>query len=299
MRDLLDEPRRKWEAERQRVATHGWGADLLKRQDRGGTWGCGLYSPKWTSTTYTLLLLRDMGLPAGNPHAVKGCRLILDRSLGLEKNPKQLRSLSSAGCPCMIGMWLALPAYFGADDPKLEKLIEHLLAQRMPDGGWNCRLRNGKGAVHSSFHTTFNVLDGIREAINHQIGSIRKLRDAESRAMEFMLMHRMYKSDKTGKIINPVFTKLSFPHRWHYDVLRGLDYIRTTGFIHDNRLDDAFDLLLQHRRPDGTWAIQHVYGGEVFFRMKSQGKPSRWNTLRALRCLKARGLLKRTQARAR
>jgi hypothetical protein len=289
-RDLLDAPRKTWEAERACVATEGWGAELLKRQDRKGTWGGGIYSPKWKSTTYTLLLLRDMGLPPGNAAAVRGCRLILDRALASKDDPTKLRDLSNAGCTCMMGMWLALPAYFGVDDPKLAALAEHVLTQHMPDGGWNCRLgRRRHGPVHSSFHTTLNVLDGVREAIARRIGPLKKLREAEARAVELLLQHRLYKSDKTGRIIHRHFARVSFPHRWHYDFLRGLDYIRTTPFIRDARLGDAFELLLGQRRPDGRWPLGQTYGGEVFFNMETPGQPSRWNTLRALRCMKARG----------
>jgi hypothetical protein len=188
----------------------------------------------------------------------------------------------------MAGMFLALPAYFGLNDRKLEALVDHLLGQRMSDGGWNCQFRNGRGAVHSSFHTTLNVLDGVREAIARKIGPVKELRAAESRAIELLLMHRLYKSDKTGRVIHQRFAQASFPYRWHYDFLRGLDYIRTTKFIHDARLDDAFELLERQRRPDGRWPLGYIYAGKVFFNMETPSQPSRWNTLRALRCLKAR-----------
>lgn len=288
-RDLLDAPLKTWDAERARVATEGWGKRLLDAHDRDGTWGGGIYSPKWKSTTYTLLLLRDLGLSPGNAAAVRGCRLILDRALASKEDPTELRDLAKAGCTCMMGMWLALPAYFGVDDPKLAPLSEHLLTQHMPDGGWNCRLgRRRTGPVHSSFHTTLNVLDGVREAIGRGIGPVKELRQAEAGAIELLLQHRLYKSDKTGRVIHPHFAKVSFPHRWHYDFLRGLDYIRTTPFIRDPRLSDAFKLLEQHRRPDGRWPLGQTYRGEVFFNMETASQPSRWNTLRALRCLKAR-----------
>lgn len=288
-RDLLEAPRKTWAVERERVATDGWGAQLLERQDRAGTWGGGIYTPKWISTTYTLLQLREMGLAPGNEAAVKGCTLILDRSRALKSATKDIKSVAGAGCTCMIGMYLALPCYFGIDDDeRLAPMAKYLLTQQLPDGGWNCRLRNGRGAVHGSFHTTFNVLDGVREAIARRIGPTNELRAAEARAIEFMLMHRLYKSDKTGRVIKDVFTKLSFPPRWHYDVIRGLDYIRTTDAIHDPRLADAFELLKKKRTPDGRWLLEHKYGGQVFFNMEPLGKPSRWNTLRVMRCLKAR-----------
>ena len=126
MRDLLQAPRSEYEAEQKRVASSGWGADLLARQDRAGRWGGGIYSPKWISTTYTLLQLREMGLPRENARAGKGCRVILDRALG--KNPDATK-FRTAGCTCMMGMWLALPAYFGLNDARLTSLVDHLLEQ--------------------------------------------------------------------------------------------------------------------------------------------------------------------------
>src|SRR5204863_1558869 len=142
---------------------------------------------------------------------------ILDNSLGRKNQPAD--SAGFGGCTCMIGMWLALPAYFGVDDKRLEALVDHLLEQQMPDGGWNCRRNRDRKTHHSSFHTTFNVLDGVREAMDRKIGPKKDLKAAESRAIELLLQHRMYKSDKTGKVIHPAFVRAAFPVRWHYDFL--------------------------------------------------------------------------------
>jgi hypothetical protein len=209
LRDLLNAPRKIWEAERRRVETTGWGARLLRQQDPEGTWSRSLYGrPKWTCTTYTLLLLRDMGLSDDCPAAIRGCRVILDRGIQDGQTARgQSRMLESLkrNDTCVIGMWLSLGTYFKLDDRKLEAVAEYLLGEQMPDGGWNCR-RN-RGAVHSSFHTTLNVLEGVRDAIARGIGPIPRLKAAQARAIEFMLMHRMYRSDKTGRVIKEAFTK--------------------------------------------------------------------------------------------
>jgi len=290
LRDLVDGPQDVWESERRRVENVGWGARLLQRQDAEGTWSRSLYgSPKWTCTTYTLLLLRDMGLPEDSDAAIRGCKVLLDRGIqdGVtgRGRSKLLESLQRNDT-CVIGMWLSLGTYFKLDDCKLEAVAEYLLGEQMPDGGWNCRKKSG--AVHSSFHTTLNVLEGIRDAIARGIGPIPRLQAAKARAVEFMLVHRLYLSDKTGQIINAAFTKFSFPPRWHYDVLRGLDYLRSAGVADDKRLTDAFELLLARRRKDGRWPLQNKHPGKVFFDMEPTGHPSRWNTLRALRCLARR-----------
>jgi len=291
LRDLADAPRSIWEAERQRVKAKGWGATLLQEQDAEGTWGHSLYGrPRWTCTTYTLLLLRDMGLPQDCGPAIRGSRVLLDRGIqnGLTARGKsKLLASLQRNDTCVIGMWLSVATYFQVEDSKLDAIAEYLLSEQMPDGGWNCKRRK-KGAVHSSFHTTLNVLDGVRDAIARGIGPVSRLKTAEARAIDFMLMHHLFLSDKTGQVIKDEFTKFSFPPRWHYDVLRGLDYLSSAGASGDERLNEAYSLLLGNRRKDGRWLLQNKHPGKVFFEMERAGQPSRWNTLRALRCLRRR-----------
>lgn len=282
MRDLLERPKAEYERERAKIETSGWGKRLLDLQDEDGKWGGGIYTPKWTSTTYTLLLLREMGLSQQCAKARRAAQLILDTSLQVDKD--SLRNLDT----CVAGMWLALGAYFSSDDPKLDILVEHLLKEQMPDGGWNCRRHRVKTTHHSSFHTTFNVLDGVRDAIKRKIGPTKALQTAEDKAIELLLQHQMFRSDKTGNVINSKFKQFAFPPRWHYDVMRGLDYIRTTRFINDPRLNEAFELVEAARGKDGRWKNATLYSGKVFFILEPGREGSRWNTLRALRCLKAR-----------
>lgn len=82
MRDVLGKSQAQWKREQNRVAKEGWGERLLSLRDAGGTWGGGIYTPKWTSATCTLLVLRDMGLPRVVPTGAAGARLIVDKELG-------------------------------------------------------------------------------------------------------------------------------------------------------------------------------------------------------------------------
>jgi hypothetical protein len=97
-----------------------------------------------------------------------------------------------------------------------------------------------------------------------------------------MLEHRLYRSDKTGEVISERFTHLTYPWHWHYTVLRGLDYLRLTPAIEDQRADDAIQLLRDRRRPNGRWPLQKRIPGTLLVEMEKPGE-SRWNTLRALR----------------
>ena len=288
LRDLCASPQKQWQQERRRMETSGWGAKLLRLQDAEGTWSKSLYGkPKWTCTTYTLLLLREMGLPQDCQAVRRGCQALLDRGIDASMQTKAGFSwLAQHHDTCVVGMWVALGCYFNLDDPKLPVMVQYLLSQQMSDGGWNCR--KNSGAVHSSLHTTLNVLDGIREAMNRGIAAPKQLKAAEARAIEFMLMHQMYLSDHTGEVIDQAFTKFSFPPRWHYDVLRGLDYLRLTDAIDDPRLEKPFELLQSRRRRSGRWPLQNRHPGKTFFEMEAPGDESRWNTLRAMRCLRAR-----------
>jgi len=286
MRDIAGEPEAAWRAERARTLSEGWGARFLSLQAADGSWGGGIYSPKWISTTYTLLSLCQIGIPRDDEPARRGARLMLDRLLGRRDDPRFPTSLARLD-RCVVGMCLQVGAYFDVGDGRIDAILDNLLNERMPDGGWNCRKGRDKHVQHSSFHTTFNVLEGLRTALELYDSPRRaELEAAEQGALEFMLEHRLYRSHQTGQEINPVFTMLSFPYRWHYDVLRGLEYFARAGAPHDPRLQDAIDLLKAKRRKDGTWPVQHKYSGKLFFSMESMGKPSRWNTLRALRVMK-------------
>ncbi|MBW7884125.1 MAG: hypothetical protein H3C34_16080 [Caldilineaceae bacterium] len=286
MRDLQHAPEKEWRAEQRRTLSEGWGAQLLALQAPDGSWGGGIYSPKWTSTTYTLLTLCAIGIPHDHPPAQRGAALVLDKQLGRARDDLFMRNL--AACDrCIVGMDLMIAAYFGVRDGRMDAMVENLLGEIMPDGAWNCRRGREPEPHHSSFHTTFNVLEGLQVWLEttpqHPLRN--DVLDAEQRALEFTLEHRLFKSDKTGKVINHRFTMLSFPHRWYYNILRGLAHFASANWPYDERMEDAIALLKSRRRSDGTWPVQHKYSGRVYFDMEKTGGPSRWNTLRALRVL--------------
>lgn len=284
LRDLLSAPEPEWRFEQQQTMTQGWGARLLAQQEPEGGWGGGVYSPKWVSTTYTLLMLRSIGLPRDCAAAQTGAALMLKQMLG-ESCDTHFSERLAACDRCIVGMLLLVAVYFGVDDARVEAIVQNLLDEQMPDGGWNCRRHRRPYPTHSSFHTTFNVLEGLREYLELRNTALSAdVAAAEQQALEFMLQHKLFRSDRTGAVINEKFTHPVFPHRWHYDILRGLAYFARVNAPRDARLQEAIDLLTEQRRPDGRWAIGKQYTGKVFFTMETSG-PSRWNTLRALRVL--------------
>ena len=182
-------------------------------------------------------------------------------------------------------MFLNYGCYFGTDEEKLRSVVDFIISQQLADGGFNCRL-NRSGARHSSMHSTISVLEGIREYIVAGYAfRAEELKRIEGEAQEFLLRHRLFKSDHTGAVIHPSFLKLVYPPRWRYDILRALDYFQSVGYPYDERLQDALDILKEKRLSDGRWKTQAHHPGEVHFQMEQAGKPSRWNTLRCLRVL--------------
>jgi hypothetical protein len=284
MRDVLGKPATQWKREQAGVAKAGWGGQLLGLRDPSGRWDGGIYGPKWTGTTYTLLLLREMGLPRATAAGAEGARIIVDKELGQAGTKDFAKRLANLDL-CITGMDLALLGYFDARDGREGPIVEQLLRTQMADGGWNCAGKRHE-VIHSSLHTTINVLDGLADyAQYYGKKAAETVRPAIGRAEEFILQHRLFRSDKTGAVIHEEFTQFSFPPRWHWDVLRGLDHFRRRD-VRDERLGDAMDLLRAKRGLDGRWKLENHYKGREFFRLEKPGQPSRWNTLRALRVLR-------------
>lgn len=281
-RDLLGRAASTWQAARRRVSSEGWAARLLARRAEDGTWGGGLYGPKWTSTFYTLQLLTQLGVPPDNRAAVESCLLLVDRGV-TEAGGVSLWT-SPYTDTCVTGMLLSMACYFGLfSDERVPRMTTWLLQEQMRDGGWNCE-RAG-GATHASFHTTISVLEGLTA---FEAGATT-LKGATKRAAkagrEFFLRHQLYRSCRTARIVRASFSRLSFPARWFFDILRGLEHFASVRAAWDPRLDDAVTVLSNRARGDGRWPVQNRHTGKVFFELEKAGRPSRMNTLRALRVL--------------
>ena len=284
-RDLLGEDRKDLQ---ERIAAEGWGVEFLAQRRPDGHWGKGFYEPNWTSTHYTLLDLRNL-CPAPDTPLIKAS---IDNIVKNEKgddggiNPAGTVKVSDV---CINGMVLNYASYFKTHEEDLKSVVDFLLSQHMKDGGFNCR-SNRSGAVHSSLHSTLSVIEGITEyEHNGYQYRIHELANARKASLEFILQHRLYKSDRTGDIIDPKFLKTPYPSRWRYDILKALDYLQYSKTLWDDRMKPALEVLHEKRKADGTWSLQAKHPGHQHFEMEKPGKPSRWNTLRALRVLKAYG----------
>jgi hypothetical protein len=276
MRDLTGEAPNAIAAQRSRVATEGWGAQLLARQSPAGDWGGGA---KWDLITlWSLVVLKDLGLDPSSKQA----RQMIDRvDKGLVFKPLNNRPfLHGETEPCINGRILGIGSYFKKPN---DALANQLLGEQLEDGGWNCEAPKSR---RSSFHTTICVLEGLLEyeRAGRKSAAVTK---ARKRAENYLLERRMFRSLRTGKAIEKRWLRFSFPTFWHYDVLRGLDYLRNAGIKPDSRVDEAIEVVIERCHQNGRWPLNLLHPEHIPLEMETHvGGASRWNTLRALRVLR-------------
>jgi hypothetical protein len=274
-------------AERARVERDGWGARLLALEDADGLWDGGACFPDgydgsepgqpWTATMHTLQTLKILGLDPDSERARRATALIAEN--GRWEHDAE-RYFDGETEPCINGRVIETGAYFGVD---VSPVVARILGERLADGGWNCEAENG--SVRSSFDTTINVLDGLLE-FERATGGSPEVLEARRSGEEYLLERGLFRRKSTGEVVNPEYLEFAFPYYWHYDVLRALDYFRGSGATPDPRMAAAVEVVRSKRQPDGGWLLDRVHEGRVHFDLDDgEGKPSRWNTLRALRVL--------------
>ena len=276
MRDLTDAAPDAIAAERSRVATEGWGAELIARQSASGDWGGGHH---WDLIAlWSLVVLKDLGLdPASN-----AARQMIDRvDKGLVYEPLNNRPFFHGETePCINGRILGVGAIY--KEPN-DALAEQLLSEQLDDGGWNCEAPKSRC---SSFHTTICVLEGLL-AYERAGRKSEALTRARARAEDYLLERRMFRSLRTGDVIDKRWLRFTYPTFWHYDVLRGLDYLREAGCKPGGRVREAVEVVVERCHQNGRWPLNLLHPEEIPLQMETEvGRASRWNTLRALRVLR-------------
>jgi hypothetical protein len=288
LRDLVDAPAETVATERARVATEGWGAQLLKSQGADGYWGAGDANPEWVSLR-ALLSLRDMGLDPASREARRAITLVREHVTWQGVLPQDAawhgKPLFHGEVePCINGRVVAVGAYFGEDE---QSVVDRLLGEQMADGGWNCEQESG--STRGSFHTTICVLEGLLEHERATGGSQAVTASCE-RGQAYLLERGLLRRRSSGEVIDPAWTQFAFPTGYHYDVLRGLEYLRSANVTPDARIADAIDLVASKRDADGCWVRETMHPDELDAEPGvAEGEPSRWITLRALRVLRWAG----------
>lgn len=291
MRDLTDASAADVAEERARVPREGLGAEILKRQEQDGSWRRA-DAPVWLPTLFTFLFLRATGVDRAEQR-VEAAVARAETNLRWSNRPNwELREARSGGNyffegevePCINGGVLALGAYFGRPT---ESLARRLVGEQLADGGWNCEAPK---STRSSFHTTICVLEGLLE-YERAVGAAAQITEARRRGEEYLLERRLFRRRSTGEVVHAEFLELAFPPRYHYDVLRALDYFRAAA-AHDKvkpdaRMREAVQFIESKRQPDGRWLLDRSYDEALGLPLgESPGEASRWNTLRAMRVLR-------------
>ncbi|MFA7673853.1 MAG: hypothetical protein WCY62_08390 [Clostridia bacterium] len=256
-----------------RIATEGFGKKFLSCRSENGHWGLHYYQPKWTSTHYTLLDLKNLCIS----ESLEPCREMVIRMLKECMNSDGGVNLSKYEHPsdiCVDGMVLNYASYFCADDPHVIRLAEHLVSVQKTDGGFTWDILSEKGDPH----TTICVLEGLGQfnasVPGHGLTEIEKVK---KKAVEFLLSNKLFIDDADKR-----YRKLSYPYRYRYDLLRVLEYFSDQHISYDGRMQPAIDWLYAKRRVDGLWYMENQHKGNVHFQMEKLGKPSRYITSKAL-----------------
>lgn len=288
MRDLTDASHDDLAKERARIPHEGLGAEILACQHFDGSWRQG-NAPTWLTTLFTMQLLRATGIDPTEPTVQAAVERL---ETGLRWNDHggswELRAVETGGNtffegevePCINGGALAVGAYFGRP---VENLARLLVAEQLDDGGWNCEAPR---SIRSSFHTTICVLEGLLE-YERAVGFVPEVAAARRKAEEYLLQRALYRRLSTGEVANPEFLQFAFPPRYHYDVLRALDYFRVAGAEPDQRLAEAVGIVKSKKQASGRWLLDAKYDEALAVPLhESINEPSGWNTLRALRVLR-------------
>lgn len=285
MRDLTDEAPKSIAAERSRIATEGWGAKLLALQSRAGNWGGPKEDRGLLITLYTLVVLMDLGLDPASERARKMIDRVDKRLVFKPLNNRPF--LHGETEPCINGRILAIGAYFKKPN---HALARRLLRQQLEDGGWNCEAVEPSPkrpkSRRSSFHTTICVMEGLL-AYERATRKSEAVTKARKRAEDYLLDRRLFRSLRTGEVIDKRWLRFSFPTFWHYDVVRGLDYLRNAGIKPDSRVGEGIEIVMKRRHQNGRWPLNLLHRERIPLSMETEvGCASRWNTLRALRVLR-------------
>ncbi len=284
MQNLTDAPVEEVAAERAKVATEGWGAQLPASQDADGYWRAAASRPEWVSLQ-TLLLLCEMGLDPVSEEARGAVTRVRDNVIWQGVLPQDAawhgKPLFAGEVePCINGRVVTVGAYFGE---AVQSIIDRLLGEQMSDGGWNCEQE--RGSTRGSFHTTICVLEGLLE-YERATGGSPAVTAACERGQEYLLERHMLHRLSTGDVIDPAWTQFSFPAGYHYDILRGLQYLRKAGIDPDASMAEAIEIVASRQGVDGRWPLENVHPDELDAEPGvAEGQPSRWNTLRALQVL--------------
>jgi hypothetical protein len=274
-RDLIGSDEKTLSRLQERIPTEGFGSEFLSRQNENGHWGLHYYQPKWTSTHYTLLDLKNLCVP----ETLKPCKDMVARMFDecmSEDGGMNLAKYEHPSDVCVDGMVLNYASYFCREEPRIGKLADFLLSVQKADGGFTWDICSETGDPH----TTLCVLEGFSQYLS--AGPSRPdIEAAKTKAVEDLLSNGLFINGADKR-----FRKLSYPYRYRYDLLRALEYYAVRDVPLDDRMLPAIRWLQDKKHKDGLWHLENQHKGNVHFTMEEPRSPSRFITLKALVILK-------------
>lgn len=255
----------------------GWIGDFLAEYDvEKNTWGNGIYSPKWTSTFYTLRDLKSLEIDPMHPIYQEGVRTLISHMW----NPEEFVEDDV----CVVAMLVSLLTYGKCSEEIIDEMVDYLLSLQMPDGGWNCAAVYSS-STKSSIHTTISVLEAYADYQKGGYGkAIHAIKEQELKGQDYLLRRKLMYRESTNEIVLPYIVQFHFPTRWKYDVLRALSYFAGIRYPYVPALEDGLNLL-KKKIKRGYLTKGATYPGKLHFPM-SNNKIGAMNTLRGLLVLK-------------
>lgn len=253
---------------------------LQKYDKETKMWGKGLYSPKWISSTYTLLDLVNLEA-AIDPRMVEAYEVLRAKLVKIYTlNPADKRTLDL----CIVGMLIKIGSYLKVDIETHKELIDFVIYTVNEDGAWNCYY-NYRDYSTSSLHTTINILEGLalykQNGYTYRINELDKLIQSSE---EFILKKKLFRSRRTNHLIHESFIEIHYPVRWKYDIFRAMEYFCDVKKAYDQRMDEAMSYIQKYLLK-GIVPKGKTYQGQVHFKMELDDF-RRINTLRLLRIVK-------------
>jgi Prenyltransferase and squalene oxidase repeat len=301
-----------------RIGKVGWASKILSKQKENTFWdnprSC--YVPKFSACSWQLVVLADLGVSSRDPRVSRAVDHFLElhnvETGGISLRPKGHDKFEPH--ICLTGNMIRALAKMGySEDGRVLRAVDWLLSKQLADGGWNCS-PSGK---HGSFTSVIQPVWALSEMMAHDARG--GWETSAKRGAQFLLKHRIYRSDIDDSVIMLDYLRLHYPLHYSYDFLHGLRVLTELGVKNDPRMNDAVSLLLEKRLPDGKWLLDGVYRGwrhahamhgeetvsrpeerelitegwgtERALQIEEAGRPSKWITLQALLALKRLGLL--------
>ena len=273
---------------------------ILAKQNDEGYWGIAedfYMRSKYKGTVWSLIILAELGADGRDERIKKTCEFLLKISQDYESGGFSHRGNFNSGgnhndiIPCLSGNMVWTMIRFGyLNDLRVQKAINWLIKhQRYDDGiaqapeGWPYRYEKcwGTHTCHMGIVKTLKALAEIppnkrSKSVNNTIEN----------SVNYLFKHHLYKkSHDLSQVGHQDWIKFGFPRLWQTDALEMLEILINLDY-YDKRMQDAVDLIVNKQNNEGKWNMERTFNGRFQTSIEPKGKPSKWNTLKALKVLK-------------